>query len=171
MKKEDQEAIASLQECGVPFLSSAESCDIAPSLKAPELVQRLIQSGSPRLKFGVTAFFLYLPHEAAAILEALAHLNKMECRLLKYYYTAAVYLQRLWKSYWLSQGMVLLPDYFSKELGLPSPELLHGKWGLVALEEALQQTAHASYNYISRFEALVRLLQQSRGMHAAAGLS
>lgn len=170
MKKEDQEAIASLQQWGVPFLSSSEPCDIAQPLDAPELVQKLIQSKSPRLKLGVTAFFLFLPHQASAVLDALAPLNEMECRLLKYYYTAAVYLQALWKSYWLSRRMALLPDYFSKELGLPNSTRLHGKWGLVALEEALQQATHASYNYISSFEALVRLLQQPRGMHAAAGL-
>ncbi|HIC88862.1 MAG TPA: hypothetical protein EYP04_05625 [Anaerolineae bacterium] len=56
---------------------------------------------------------------------------------LKALYTAAVYLQRLWRT---RLGFYLgnyseLPDRFSNDLGLPSPAERHGKVGLYAPAE------------------------------------
>jgi hypothetical protein len=52
-------------------------------------------------------------------------------------YTAAVYLQRLWKTrlgFYIETP--LLPDLFSQQLGLPPAEERHGKHGLYDLAEA-----------------------------------
>ena len=154
------QAIAALNQWGVPFLYSPLAVGAKPSLEIHDMLERLIQSGSARLRLGVTAFFLVHSEEAPGVFPTLSLLKEERCLILKYYYTAAVYLQRLWKSQLAHWGNVSLPDYFSKELRLPDPACLHGRLGLQVLGEALCGVAHESYNYGASFEALVHILQQ-----------
>ena len=164
MTTQDKEllAIATLNRWDVPFLSSPFATDTNHPLELTDLLMQLIQSDSTRLKLGVTAFFLVHPEQAAVVLETLPLLKKDFHRRLQYYYTAAVYLQRLWKSQLAGFGETQLPDYFSQELGLPSPAVLHGHIGLAFLEEALQKEANETYNYRSSFDALVQILLQRK---------
>ncbi len=170
MNRKDLEAVFSLNQWGVPFLSSPIPCENPKRLDPAELVLRLIQSSHPRLHLGVTAFFLVHSEKAPSVLQSLALLDQKSSLRLKYYYTAAAYLQRFWKSQ-LTFNPSLLPDYFSKEQGLPVPTALNARLGLLAIEEALQKEMNEPYNYLARFEALARLLQQQGGLDATAGFS
>lgn len=111
-----------------PFAPETE-CPLEPH----DLIVRLIQSDSARLKLGVSVFFLVHPEKAEAVLQALPSLENKMRQLLRYYYMAAVYLQRLWKNQLSRFGDISLPDYFSKELGLmsyPSGFVKKAKFGL-----------------------------------------
>lgn len=155
-KEKDIQAIVTLNQWGVPFLSSPFIREGISSLELTELLQQLITSQSARLKLGVTAFFLVHPEEAPIMLKALPLLKGNVQKLLKYYYMAAVYLQELWRS---QLSGTTLPDYFSQELNLPQVMILHGRLGLASLEEALQHLVQRHYNYQSAFESLARLIQ------------
>lgn len=163
MNKEE-EAIASLWLWDVHFLAAD------PSLKKPlppeDLLERLIGSGSGRVRLGVVAFFLRHPELAGKVHPVLSKLGDQEALLLKYYYTAAVYLQRYWETALWTKDSPALPDYFSQELGLPPPSLLHGKIGLWALEEALQGFAGQPFNYFSSFNSVAQILMQAKPTHA-----
>ncbi|MBI5300209.1 MAG: hypothetical protein HY877_07975 [Deltaproteobacteria bacterium] len=158
VKEKEIQAIAALNQWGVPYLSTPFTPTMGFSLELSDLLTRLIQSDSTRLKLGVTAFFLVHSEKASAVLDALPLLEEGQRQMLRYLYTAAVYLQRLWRRQLAHFGNGLLPDYFSQELGLPEPVLLHGRLGLGALEEALQGHIHEPYNYKASFDALIRLL-------------
>ena len=166
MQAKELQAIASLNQWGVSFLWSPFTPKIEQPLKPERLIQSLIESDSARLRLGVIAFLLVHPEEAPAIHQALSLVKENKCLLLKYYYTAAVYLQTLWKSQLTQFGSDMLPNYFSKDVGLPDPIQLHGRLGLAALEEALQQLRGEAYNYTASFEAVVRLIQQQGNSHA-----
>lgn len=156
-EEKDLLAIATLNQWGVPFLSHPRMIENSVTLELTDLLQHLTQSHSPRLKLGITAFFLTHPEQAQVIFKVLPLLGKHSQELLKYYYTAAVYLQELWKSQ--LKERVPLSNYFSRELQLPEVTVLHGRLGLAFLEDALQRWAHEPYNYQSAFESLVRLVQ------------
>ncbi|MBI2981408.1 MAG: hypothetical protein HYY44_03785 [Deltaproteobacteria bacterium] len=163
-EERDLLAIATLNQWGVFYLSAPVSLKEQKPLELINLVEHLIQSDRPRLKLAVTAFFLVHPQEARIVRQVISSLGERPSLLLKYYYTAAVFLQRLWRSQLTgSVEFVWLPDYFSRELGLPEPTLLHGRIGLLSLEEALQKSAHLPYNYRASFDSLIRLLLSKRG--------
>lgn len=157
----DLQAITALQQWGVPFLSApSRACSDFHTFDLPDLLAYLIQSASPRLKLAVTAFFIVHPEEAPAALETLSLLPENSKPLFKYYYSAALYLQSLWKTQLARFGEEWLPDYFSKELGFPGPSLLQARLGLLAVEEKLQEWIHEPYHYQASFDSLIQLLQQ-----------
>jgi hypothetical protein len=124
----------------------------------------LIDSNSPRLNLAVTAFFLVHPEQAkqSDIFETISELSKKSQKLFKLYYTAAVYLQALWKSQLAFFGTSQMQDYFSQELKLPDPHQLHGRLGLAYLEDALQQSAPEPYHYQASFDAMIKILLDQR---------
>lgn len=167
VNSKELQAIATLNHWGVFFLSSPFILGNESPLELTELLKELIQSSSPRLKLGVTAFFLVRPDQASMVPKVFSLIvGKQAVHLFKCYYTAAVYLQRFWKSQLVVFSRKILPDYFSQELGLPPPNLLHGRFGLVALEELMQKKMKYPYNYQSSFNSLIRILQEGKKVHA-----
>jgi hypothetical protein len=156
--KKYRHAINSLHQWGVPFLLQSKKDEHLPRLDSIELIKSLIEADSERLKLSVTAFFLIHPEYASDVKKVLSCVVKKSQELLKCYYTAAVYLQILWKFSFTSTNTTMLPDYFSQELGLPAPTLIESRRGLAALEEKFQKLAGHPYNYCASFESLVRLL-------------
>ena len=124
------------------------------------MLRQLIASESGRLRLGVTAFFLTHPEQAKVANETLKILDPRSAALLKFYYMAAVYLQLLWGKALGADS--LLPDYFSQEQKLPKPNLQNSRLGLAALEEKLQASFGQPFNFLSRFDSLVRLLGAER---------
>lgn len=160
-QRRNEELIASLNQWRVPFLSTQTPAPVTPSLPAEDLIEGLIRSDSARLKLGVTAFFIVHSDQAPVVLTSVAHLDEKDVLFLKYYYMAALYLQRFWLRQFSHFGNGLLPDYFSKELSLPEPTRLHGRLGLHFLEAAMQRAASQPYDYYSPFQSLARLLQDA----------
>jgi hypothetical protein len=78
-----------------------------------------------------------------------------------YTYTAAVYLQRFWRSTLklLMGDFSLLPDHFGQsEFGLPSPDEYFGEAGLRALADHFQQKT--GYEWLSAYQTIMSLFLQ-----------
>ncbi|OGS04165.1 MAG: hypothetical protein A3G41_07335 [Elusimicrobia bacterium RIFCSPLOWO2_12_FULL_59_9] len=157
--QKNEEAIASLWLWDVPFIAFEGPLPPISPLPPEKLLAALIQSKSGRLRLGAIAFLLRHPEKAESVRPALTSIDEETALLLKYYYTAAVYLQRHWKSALYDRTPPMLPDYFSAELRLPPPSLLHGKIGLHALEQALQEKSAQPFDYLSQFESVVQNLR------------
>lgn len=160
LQEKELQAMETLQHWGVPYLQPSPGAKAGTFLNTPEMLQQLITSDSGRLRLSVCAFFLVHPEEAAAVKETLGFLETRDADLLKLYYMAAVYLQWLWGKALGSANP--LPDYFSKELKLPEPGLQNSRMGLAVLEEKLQECFGQPFNFLDRFDALVRLLASER---------
>lgn len=83
--------------------------------------------------------------------------------LLRLYYTAAVYLQCIWRPR-LARTIGPagdLPDLFSAELGLPPPGEYHGLVGLACLAQTAERMG-GPVRLVSEGHAMVRLLMESR---------
>ena len=90
---------------------------------------------------------------------------------------AAVYMQRHWKSRLglYLDDMILLPDLFSRQMGLPPPQERFGKTGLYRLADAWQ--ARSTFPF-ARLEALNKTidlffeqlkLEKANQQHAPTG--
>lgn len=142
--------VDALRGYGVRYLSggtpaSAEGAHAAGDGRRIEpdvLLARLAQSPDPRLRQALAAVFLVHP-ELAGVAPRVAETLPPPARdHLIHGYVAAVYLQRLW---WTRLRRYLgdiprLPPYWIAELGLPSPEDLFGRLGLVALVERCRES-------------------------------
>lgn len=159
MQEKELQALNTLEKWGVPFLSSPLAKEDLRLLELDDLLSVLIQSRAGRLRLAITAFFLVHPEKALVVFRTLSVLKKKPRLLLEFYYTAAVYLQELWKTQLAHFGTSRLPDYFSHKLELPEPAQFHGRLGLASLEEMLQQLVCEPYNYQASFESLIRLLE------------
>jgi len=115
-------------------------------------------------------WFILQPALHAALpptVEVLLPTARVEIKAL---YTAAVYLQRLWRtrlSLYLGDFQEL-PDRFSRELGLPSPAERHGKVGLHALAEWHARQSGYPVNRLASYNKVMTLLfeqlkQEARG--------
>lgn len=154
-------AVYTLQLWNVPYLNDEGRTHTQEPLKPSELIATLIQSHSARLRLAVVPLFLCRPELSRFVLQVLPILDDYHHGLLKHYYTAAVYLQSLWKSQLPSVSKTPLSDYFSVDLNLPDPNILHGRLGLFHLEDSLEKWTGYPYNYQSSFQAIVSLLLQA----------
>ena len=162
---DSEDAIAALKAWDVPYLDVSDSGRLPARRDPAWMAAALIVSSAPRVRLAVTAFYLKNPGEAASVQSALPVLQPKAALLLKYYYTAAVYLEQYWRSALNRSGQKPLPDLFSRELGLPSPQALHGRFGLYHLEEKLRLHAGEALDFRSSFEAIA-LLQIKPAAHA-----
>jgi hypothetical protein len=81
-------------------------------------------------------------------------------RALQAYYTAAVYLQAMWRirlEHYLP-SVHDLPDHFSLVLRLPPPQDEYGKAGLYALAEWHASHTPFKCNYVSAYDGVADLL-------------
>ena len=125
--------VGALRDWGIAFLAGGE--DTHPGMAPPELIAALARHADPRLHVALTALFLLHPAWAASVRTVAASLEGAAETELKARYMAAVYLQNWWRtrlSFCLGD-FETLPDLYSREMGLPSPNERYGKTGLVAL--------------------------------------
>lgn len=146
--------VAGLHARGVCYLAPTPSGD-ERALTDEELILGLAGSKDSRLRFALVALLLRHPMLSDAVerLCAQAHPAAVLGELRKRY-LAALYLQRLWRTRLrLAFGdSPLIPERFTAEFRLPSPEVMHGEMGLQRLTE------HSPYNDWSSYEQLVELL-------------
>ncbi len=153
--------ITYLWENGIHFLAGASpEMESARRVTPAELISGLAGESDPRLRMALTDLFLLHPDWGQAVPEIIAGLGASAAMELKARYMAAVYLQRLW---WTRLGfyiekMQTLPDWYSRELGLPSPEERHGKVGLVALAEWHNQQSGERFNRLASYNKAADLL-------------
>ena len=136
-----------------------------PPIADDALLARLAAHDDPRLRQALIAVFLLKPQLAPLALKLRASLPANAETELIAQYTAAVYLQQMWRVQLerYLPSFQFLPDYFSGEFGLPGPEDGYGKPGLYALANWHQQRTGVSANYLSEyFGACDLLLAQLR---------
>lgn len=161
--------VAALRQRGVDYLSPSNAALTHP-IDDETLLASLAAHSEPRIRQALVALFLVEPALASKLPALRSLLDSQVAAHLATYYTAAVYLQRMW---WprLSRylpGCAELPDYGSAELGLPSPEEGHGKVGLYALAEREKARSAHRFNVLSEFEGVAALVLHSLQQRARA---
>ena len=170
--------VAALRERGVAYLAPGDArADGEPAIRANELIARLAAQDDPRLKLALIPLFILHPDLAQAVppvVDALPEPARSEAIA---YYMAAVYLQRLWSvrlRFYLPE-VILLPDWFSEQAGLPSPDERYGKVGLHARAEWHAARSSYQHNWLASYQRVMdqlfeQLKQEARQReHASAG--
>jgi len=155
---EHAQLIAALREYGIRFFADGETR--AEKIAPPELIAALARDGDARVHLALTDLFLLHPTWADFLPRVQAQLDEPARRELQARYTAAVYLQRMWRTrlgFYLAP-FALLPDLYSRELGLPTPDEHFGKTGLVALAQWHARAANLPYNYLASYYKSADLL-------------
>lgn len=150
--------VAALRQRGVDYLAPGQAQG-AP-LDDAALIAALAAHDDPRLRQALIALFLVHPELAARVPALRPSLPQPAATELVAHYMAAVYLQTMWaiRLGHYQAPVVPLPDYFSRELGLPRPNELYGKAGLHALAD--WHTAHRLEpgNPLSEYEGVFSLI-------------
>ena len=146
---------ATLHALGVPYLRSRHS--VSPlDISLTELVGAMARQPEPRMREALIPLFLRHPELSSELLSLLPQLDVKAQTTLKHMYTAAVYLQRLWRSQLhirFGQTMVL-PDLFGQsEWLLPHPDLHFGELGLLALARMFQQKS--GDNWLATYRGVI----------------
>jgi hypothetical protein len=131
--------------------------EATPAPQSPSaLIAALAAHPEPRLRESLIVLFLRQPSYAQVIPKLVDELQHEAALTLRHFYTAAVYLQRLWHS---TLGIYLgkfplLPDYFGqREFGLPAPNEHFGEAGLRALAALFQEKT--GYDWLSTYHAAI----------------
>lgn len=148
---------ARLAQLGVHYLRTPTSAEPLP-LEPAALIAALAQHPSPRVREALIPLFLRHPEFARDVPDLVDTLPPSDGLTLRHLYTAAVYLQRLWRGKLEMYLGVLpaLPDYFGQsEWGLPAPEEHYGEAGLRLLAEHFR--AITGDNWLSMYQATLSL--------------
>jgi hypothetical protein len=150
--------VAALHQRGVDWLAPSDACG-AP-MPDETLIASLAAHDDPRLRQALIGLFLLHPDLAGMVPRVADTLDEHANRELQAYYTAAVYLQTMWR---IRLGHYLpsvheLPDYFSLALYLPPRQDEYGKAGLYALAEWHASHAPFKCNYMSAYDGVADLL-------------
>ena len=152
--------VAQLRELGVRYLTPTDAqVDETRRVATPDLLGRLAAHPDPRLRHALIAVFILHPDLAGEVPKLIDVLDPAARVELMAHYMAAVYLQRMWRTrlgFYLD--VRLLPDLFSSELGLPSPEERHGKTGLHAVAQWHANQSPYPFNQLSSYHHVMDLL-------------
>ncbi len=145
--------VAGLHARGVCYLTPTPNGDEA-SLSDDELIVAITRADDARLRFALAGLFLLHPELATRAVELEPALDTNERDELRKHYVAAMYLQRLWRTHLrLEFGeKPLIPEHYTQEMGLPSPDVMHGEFGLRMLCE------RSPYNDWSSYQQVIDLL-------------
>lgn len=144
----EEQIIVELERLGVRYLSHSMKIE-SVSTRAPDsLLAELIRQPSSRVRLALIALLLARPDYAAHAGMAVQQLDSKESQTFKFFYTAAVFLQRQYTKIlrdFLDAQWRELPDLFSAEIGVtgntPSERLRslaqhHAQWSGVHLNWA-----------------------------------
>ncbi len=158
-KADTPQLIAQLATQDVRHLRAVKAVEPILDFKPESLMADLACHTDPRLREALILLFLRQPTYASYVPELVDALDANASLTLRHMYTAAVYLQRLWRS---TLGLYLgefpwLPDYFGQsEFGLPAPDLHFGEAGLRALAALFQEKT--GYERLTAYHAAIALL-------------
>lgn len=157
---------ATLVEYDVPYLRTATAADPLP-LDAPSFIAALAQNPAPRVRESLIPLFLRHPEFASYVPELADTLSPTASMTLRHMYTAAMYLQHLWRGQleMYLGPLPTLPDYFGQsEWNLPAPTVHYGEAGLRVL--AARFKAETGYSWLGVYEAAMALFLSQ--LHLAA---
>lgn len=124
IRNEDR-LVTELHQLGVTYISN-RATEVSGPLRPPEqILADTIRQPSGRVRSSMIALLLLHPSFAEAVPIALTLLNEEHCLSLKLFYTAAVYLQRVYHQELfplLTEDWLWLPDLFGQEFGI-SPNI------------------------------------------------
>jgi hypothetical protein len=130
-------------------------------MKPDELIATLSHHSEPRFREALIPLFIRHPEYARYVPGIVISLDTHAGDVLRFAYTAAVYLQRLWMgtlSLYLGD-IQLLPDLFGQSIfGLPSPEVKFGEAGLRTLADVHKQ--QTGYEWLPVYISVMDLLLQ-----------
>ncbi len=141
--------VAGLHLRGVCYLTPTPHGDEL-ALSVDVLIAGIARAEDARLRFALAGLFLVHPDlaERAAALDTT--FSSAEQAELRKQYVAAMYLQRLWRTHLRLQfgETPLIPERFTTELDLPSPDLMHGEYGLRLLCDRSVYNDWSSYQQV-----------------------
>ena len=120
---EEEILVAELELLGIRYLSRQTAYRAERVRRDHILLADIVQQPSARVRAAVIPVLLAHPQMASAVPTAMRELAAQPQLTLKFFYTAAVYIQQLWSEplrAHQSGSWHWLPDLFSVELGLPS---------------------------------------------------
>lgn len=144
---------------GVRHLRAVEAQAEAPHLDAATLIAQLAGHPDPRFREALIPLFIRRPEYSAVVPGLADSLKPPADTVLRHMYTAAVYLQRLWRgtlALYLGD-FPLLPDYFGSHLfHLHSPGENFGESGLRALATLFKE--NTGDEWLSAYQSVMALL-------------
>jgi len=156
---DEDQLVAELHQLGITYLSN-RLITSPKSPRSPEyILAGTIKQPSSRVRTAVIALFLLHPDYAEYVPTALGFLNENQRQLLKIFYTAAVYLQRLDQNDLIaiiSPELVWLPDLFGGELGISSA--LSPQDAIQQLGIKHQEITHSLTNWSGTYKNVVHHL-------------
>lgn len=167
---DDREVLVGrLRELGLRFLapSDADPGDLS-DLPVRELIARLAAHSDARLRLALVPLLILHPGWATEVQSAMQQLTESARSQLQALYTAAVCLQRLWRTrlgFYLSE-FEMLPDLYSGELGLPAADEQYGKIGLHALAAWQASRSVYPFNWLASVNKMMDLLFEQLKMEA-----
>jgi hypothetical protein len=129
---------------------------------------RLASHADPRLREALIPLFLRHPDLAACATELVRRLEPAAADTLRHFFTAAVFLQRLWLgTLQLHLGSFpLLPDHFGQRYyQLPAPDVKSGEAGLRGL--ARLYADRTGMDWLSVYQTTMNLLLQQLSLDEA----
>jgi hypothetical protein len=164
--------VAALRQRGVDYLAPSDAQG-AP-LDDAALIAALAAHDDPRLRQALIALFLVHPELASLVPALRPTLAEPAATELVAHYMAAVYLQSMWaiRLGHYQAPLVALPDYYSRELGLPHPDELYGRAGLYALADwhtvHRRERGNALSEYDGTFSLIIERIKSRARPHVAA---
>lgn len=155
---EGQDLVGELGRYGVRHLRVATPALDTDPLLAEALLSALASHPEPRFREALIPLFLRHPELSSLVQDLTATLEPAAAMVLRHMYTAAVYLQRLWRGtlgLYLSDT-ALLPDLFGETyFGLPPADACFGEAGLRGLADLFKRIT--GYDWLDVYEKVMTL--------------
>lgn len=140
--------VGALNRRGVRILTGGSNS--APDPGDSGLIGALAASEEPRVRNSLAILLVVHPELDPDLMDALLVVDDASALELRSQHAAAVYLQRFWRTRLAMYlpDLATLPDRFTDNLGLPSPDDDFGKWGLLELSSRSGFNLFASYDHL-----------------------
>lgn len=159
-KLDGDRVVATLHRLGVRYIVCEAEAEPYDNIPPAQFIAALIGDESPRVEYAVIPLLMRHTEFAAVVPELADTLPRDQADLLRRHYTAAVYLQHMYRpalEIYLGR-MPDLPDYFSVELGLPAPDEYDGEMGLRELVSRLPPPINWWHSYLDPVQMFIRTL-------------
>lgn len=166
--RDDTALLAALDAHGVRHLALAEPAATYVTVDDTDLMGRLASHTDPRLREALIPLFLRQPDLATRATGLVTRLEPAAADTLRHFYTAAVYLQRLWLSTLRMHlgRFSLLPDHFGQShYHLPAPDVKFGEAGLRGL--ARRYADRTGMDWLSVYQVTMNLFLQQLSLDEA----
>jgi len=164
MLTEEDQLVAELRHLGITYLSNRQIDSLRNERTPERLLADAVCQPSSRVRTAVIGLFLLHPDFFKYIALASKYLNANQYLLLKLFYTASVYLQRLYQNELVpivGPNWEWLPDLYGEELGIASGLLPQEAINLIGLrhKELTRTFTNWSGTYKNAVDHLIRYKQ------------